>query len=154
MNQCNKFHPRCGWLLTGESPLHRLKKFSVRTTLRKTVNMPTFVPLWEENRSVTGTCVDHHIHDKRMTGTSGGDLLLRMTFTGRRCTREGLITKNDVGAQSSVGTCGACERACTHPGLTWFCMVCSRVFTRSRGWKSSVEQVPLREPHMKALRAG
>lgn len=42
----------------------------------------------------------------------------------------------------------------THPGLTLFCMVCSRVFTRSRGWKSSVEHVPLREPHMKALRAG
>lgn len=45
-------------------------------------------------------------------------------------------------------------RADTHPGLALFCMVWSRVLTRSKGWKSSVEQVPLREPHMKALRAG
>lgn len=34
------------------------------------------------------------------------------------------------------------------------CRVCRRVFTRSSGWKSSVEQVPLKEPHMKALMAG
>lgn len=47
-----------------------------------------------------------------------------------------------------------CVRASVYPGLAWFCMVCSLVFTRSRGWKSSVEHVPLKEPHMKALRAG
>lgn len=41
-----------GGVLTGETPRHRLKKFSVRTTLRKTVNMPTFVPLWEETTRV------------------------------------------------------------------------------------------------------
>ncbi|TNN57869.1 hypothetical protein EYF80_031951 [Liparis tanakae] len=42
----------------------------------------------------------------------------------------------------------------THPGCTPLCRVCSRVLTRSRGWKSSVEQVPLTEPHTKALMAG
>lgn len=41
-----------------------------------------------------------------------------------------------------------------HPGSMLFCRVCSRVFTRSSGWNSRVEQVPLREPHMKALSAG
>lgn len=68
----------------GETPFHRLKKFSVLITLIKTLNIPTF-----------------------------GD-----------------------------------------PGLALFCSVCSRVLTRSKGWKRSVEQVPLREPHIKALRAG
>lgn len=61
----------------------------------------------------------------------------------------------------------ACVHVCEHvwaslcrvqadkyPGLALFRMVWSRVLTRSKGWKSSVEQVPLREPHMKALRAG
>lgn len=42
----------------------------------------------------------------------------------------------------------------THPGFMPHCNVCRRVLMRSRGWKSSVEQVPLKEPHMKALIAG
>lgn len=42
----------------------------------------------------------------------------------------------------------------THPGCTPPCKVCKRVLMRSRGWKSRVEQVPLKEPHMKALIAG
>lgn len=34
------------------------------------------------------------------------------------------------------------------------CRVCRRVFSRSRGWKRSVEQVPLMEPQMKAFSTG
>lgn len=41
-----------------------------------------------------------------------------------------------------------------HPGCTLLCRVCRRVLMRSRGWNSRVEQVPLKEPHMKALIAG
>lgn len=41
----------------------------------------------------------------------------------------------------------------SHP-LTAGCRVCRRVFSRSRGWKRSVEQVPLMEPHTKAFRTG
>lgn len=40
-----------------------------------------------------------------------------------------------------------------HP-LPAGCRVCKRVFSRSRGWKRSVEQVPLMEPHTKAFRTG
>lgn len=35
-------------LLTGEIPFHRLKKFSVLTTLKKTVTIPTFGALQDE----------------------------------------------------------------------------------------------------------
>lgn len=52
------------------------------------------------------------------------------------------------------GSQQACRLVVSHPGCMLFCRVCSLVFTRSNGWNSRVEQVPLREPHMKAFRAG
>lgn len=37
-----------GQLLTGETPFHRLKKFSVLITLMKTANIPTFGALQDD----------------------------------------------------------------------------------------------------------
>lgn len=44
-----------GELLTGETPFHRLRNFSVLTTLMKTVNIPTFGAL---QKDVRGTITD------------------------------------------------------------------------------------------------
>lgn len=41
----------------------------------------------------------------------------------------------------------------SHP-FTAGCRVCRRVFSKSRGWKRSVEQVPLMEPHTNAFKTG
>lgn len=124
-------------ILTGETPFHSPSSLSVCTTFRNTVIIPTRPELKELNS------------DKWFKLNL--DCTITWTYVCCKCHPKVTPSQSDIFRQSKRRMCALVN---PYPGCMLFCNVCSRVLTRSRGWKRSVEQVPLKAPHMKALMAG
>lgn len=142
--------------LTGETPFHSPRRLSVRTTLKSTVTIPA--------RPDLEGIPDSTPMPPRTTGPIAAPprvtpALIHSSWPlGRSFQNTPLLHR----ASEPV------TRPITHPVTlqgrpaqprsphppTAGCKVCRRVFRRSRGWKSSVEQVPLMEPQTKAFSTG
>jgi len=142
--------------LTGETPFQSPSRLSVRTTLKSTVTIPARPDLEGRPDSTPHDAPHHRAH--RCTYTLPRPL-------PRSLWPRGLSFQTTQPLQrASVPTAHLITHPITplgHPARprsphppTVGCRVCRRVFSRSRGWKSSVEHVPLMEPQTKAFSTG
>lgn len=142
--------------LTGETPFHSPRRLSVRTTLKSTVTIPARPDLEGIPDSTpmtprtTGPSPHLHVSPRpsnALRGSLAAPSRTRCCPTGPRYPVTHPIT-HPITLQGRPA-----RPRSPHPP-TAGCKVCRRVFSRSRGWKSSVEQVPLMEPQTKAFSTG